>query len=68
MGYLNRIFPYNNKLYPKEIDGREIEEFLTYPAVEKNVAASTQRSLLRLGTVLRWASPKSGFKDSFIFV
>jgi hypothetical protein len=37
---------YHNKRYPLEMGEKEISEFLTYLAVEKNVAASIQNQTL----------------------
>jgi len=40
--WIKRYILFNNKRHPKEMGSREIEAFLTYLAVEQNVAASTQ--------------------------
>ncbi|MGV2828365.1 phage integrase N-terminal SAM-like domain-containing protein [Myxosarcina sp. GI1(2024)] len=41
------LFPIkSNKRHPREMSGREIEEFLTHLAVKENVAASTQNQAL----------------------
>ncbi|NES96751.1 MAG: integron integrase, partial [Desertifilum sp. SIO1I2] len=37
---------FHNKRHPREMGGKEIEEFLTHLAVEENVAASTQNQAL----------------------
>jgi len=41
-----RFILYHNKRHPKEMGEKEISEFLTYLAVEENVAASTQNQAL----------------------
>jgi len=42
VGWIRRYIVYHNKRHPKELGAREIEAFLTYLAVDRNVAASTQ--------------------------
>lgn len=44
--WIKRYIIFNNKRHPREMSGREFEEFLTYLAVEENVAASTQNQAL----------------------
>ena len=41
LNWIKRYIIFHNKRHPREMGGREIEEFLTYLAVEENVAAST---------------------------
>ena len=40
--WIKRYILFHNKRHPNEMGSREIEAFLTYLAVEQNVAASTQ--------------------------
>jgi site-specific recombinase XerD len=42
-----RYILYHNKRHPQEMGSKEIEEFLTHLAVERNVAASTQNQALQ---------------------
>ena len=44
--WIKRYILFHNKRHPKEMGSREIEAFLTYLAVEQNVAASTQNQAL----------------------
>ena len=44
--WIKRFILFNNKLHPKDIGANEITEFLSYLAVKKNVAASTQNQAL----------------------
>jgi len=44
--WIRRYILYHDKRHPKEMGSREIEAFLTYLAVERNVAASTQNQAL----------------------
>ena len=44
--WIKRYIFYHNKRHPKEMGIREIEQFLTYLAVDKNVASSTQNQAL----------------------
>ena len=42
MDWIRRYILFHRKRHPKEMGEKEISEFLTYLAVEKRVAASTQ--------------------------
>lgn len=44
--WIKRFVLFNNKRHPKEMAGPEIETFLSYLAVSRNVAASTQNQAL----------------------
>ncbi len=44
--WIKRFILYHNKKHPSEMGSNEIEQFLTYLAVELNVAASTQNQAL----------------------
>ena len=44
--WTKRFILYHNKRHPKKMGEKEISEFLTYLAVEENVAASTQNQAL----------------------
>jgi len=44
--WIKRFILYQNKRHPQEMGDKEIREFLTYLAVEENVAASTQNRAL----------------------
>ncbi len=46
VNWIKRYIIFHNKRHPKEMSGKEIEEFLTHLAVEENVAASTQNQAL----------------------
>ncbi len=50
INWIKRYILFHNKRYhkrhPREMPGKEIEEFLTYLAVHENVAASTQNQAL----------------------
>ncbi len=46
VNWIKRYILFHNKRHPKEMNGKEIEEFLTYLAVKENVAASTQNQAL----------------------
>ncbi len=46
INWIKRYILFHNKRHPKEMGGREIEEFLTHLAVKENVAASTQNQAL----------------------
>ena len=46
VNWIKRYIIFHNKRHPKEMNGKEIEEFLTHLAVEENVAASTQNQAL----------------------
>ncbi|GAB4227049.1 MAG: hypothetical protein Kow0049_06830 [Stanieria sp.] len=46
VNWIKRYILFHNKRHPREMSGREIEEFLTHLAVEENVAASTQNQAL----------------------
>jgi integrase len=46
INWIKRYILFHNKRHPREMGGKEIEEFLTYLAVEENVAASTQNQAL----------------------
>ncbi len=46
VNWIKRYIIFHNKRHPREMGGREIEEFLTHLAVEENVAASTQNQAL----------------------
>lgn len=42
INWIKRYILFHKKRHPQKMGGKEIEEFLTYLAVEENVAASTQ--------------------------
>lgn len=42
ISYIKEFILFHNKRHPKEMGVDEIRQFLTYLAVKKNVAASTQ--------------------------
>lgn len=46
VGWIKRFILFHNKRHPQEMGVAEIEAFLTYLAVEENVAASTQNQAL----------------------
>jgi integron integrase len=46
VNWIKRYIIFHDKRHPKEMGGREIEEFLTHLAVKENVAASTQNQAL----------------------
>ena len=46
INWIKRYILFHNKRHPREMGGKEIEEFLTHLAVEENVAASTQNQAL----------------------
>lgn len=46
IGWIKRYIIFHNKRHPKEMGEKEIGEFLTYLAVEKNVAPATQNQAL----------------------
>jgi integron integrase len=46
VNWIKRYILFHNKRHPREMGGKEIEEFLTHLAVEENVAASTQNQAL----------------------
>jgi len=46
VGWIRHYIVYHNKRHPKVLGAREIEAFLTYLAVDRNVAASTQNQAL----------------------
>ena len=45
--WIKRYILFHNRRHPNEMGSQEIEAFLTYLAVERNVAASTQNQALR---------------------
>ena len=45
-GWIKRFILFHNKRHPKEMGEKEIGEYLTYLAVEKNVAPATQNQAL----------------------
>jgi integron integrase len=47
VNWIVRYILYHNKRHPQEMGSKEIEEFLTHLAVERNVAASTQNQALQ---------------------
>jgi integron integrase len=46
VNWIKRFILYHHKRHPQEMNSPEIEQFLTYLAVERNVAASTQNQAL----------------------
>jgi hypothetical protein len=44
--WVYRFIIFHNKRHPKDMDASEIEAFLTYLAVQRKVAASTQNQAL----------------------
>jgi len=46
VGWIKRFILYHNKRHPKEMGEKEIEEYLTYLAVQKKVAPATQNQAL----------------------
>jgi len=46
VNWIKRYILFHHERHPREMNGKEIEEFLTYLAVEENVAASTQNQAL----------------------
>lgn len=44
--WMRQYFFYHKLRHPKEMGAAEVESFLTHPAVEKNVSASTQNQAL----------------------
>ena len=46
INWIKRYIMFHHKRHPKEMNGKEIEEFLTHLAVKENVAASTQNQAL----------------------
>jgi integron integrase len=46
ISWIKRYILFHDKRHPREMGGKEIEEFLTYLAVEENVAASTKNQAL----------------------
>ncbi len=46
LGWMKRFILYHNKRHPKELGVAEIEAFLSYLAIEENVAGSTQNQAL----------------------
>jgi hypothetical protein len=52
--WIRRYILFHHKRHPREMEGREVEAFLTHPVVERCVAASTPKSGAR-----RFAVPAS---------
>ena len=46
INWIKRYITFYDKRHPREMNGKEIEEFLTHLAVKENVAASTQNQAL----------------------
>ena len=46
INWIKRFILFHNKRHPKQMNTPEIEQYLTYLAVEKNVAAATQNQAL----------------------
>ena len=46
LSWIKRFILFHGKRHPREMGGREIQEFLSYLAVEGQVAASTQSQAL----------------------
>ena len=46
VNWIKRYIIFHDKRHPREMGGKEIEEFLTNLTVEENVAASTQNQAL----------------------
>lgn len=46
VGWIKRFILFHNKRHPKDMGAKEIEEYLTYLAVEKKVAPATQNQAL----------------------
>ena len=46
INWIKRYILFHKKRHPREMGGKEIEEFLTHLAVQKNVAASTKNQAL----------------------
>ena len=46
INWIYRFIIFHNKRHPEEMDGKEIEEFLTYLAIDRKVSASTQNQAL----------------------
>ncbi len=47
VSWIRRFILFHNKRHPREMGAREIEQFLTYLAVERRVAPSTQNQALQ---------------------
>jgi hypothetical protein len=43
VGWIKRFILFHGKRHPRDMGAREVQQFLTYLAVERHVAASTQR-------------------------
>ena len=46
VGWIRRFILFHGRRHPREMGGPEVEAFLTYLAVDRNVAASTQSQAL----------------------
>ncbi len=46
VNWIKRYILFHKKRHPREVGGKEIEEFLTHLAVKENVAASIQNQAL----------------------
>jgi len=46
VSWIYRFIVFHHKRHPREMDGREVADFLTYLAVERKVSASTQNQAL----------------------
>ncbi len=44
--WIKRFILYHNKQHPKDLGATEIQRYLTYLAIDKHVAASTQNQAL----------------------
>jgi len=51
VSWIKRFILYHNKRHPREMGHQEIEAFLTYLAVDRNVAPSTQNQALHAITL-----------------
>lgn len=45
IGWIKRYILFHNKKHPVELGKKEIEQFLTHLAVDKNVSATTQNQV-----------------------
>lgn len=46
VGWIKRFIFFHNKRHPREMSGKEVQQFLSHLAVNENVAASTQNQCL----------------------
>ena len=63
VGWIKRYIAFHKMRHPKEMSKKEIEEFLTFLAVEQKVSPTTQNQAFSALLFLEWSFCQNGKKQ-----